>query len=853
MKANLVVALVLATTAAVARAGERDFATVEQEFSELPMKARHLTGPLFWLHGDDSRGQLEGELQRVVEGGNGCFTLESRPHGDWLGEGWWRDLGICLDFARKHDLQMWLYDDKHFPSGVVDGRIPPAYGGKTMQADATIIDGPKQFAEPGYGTNLIAVLAGRQVDGGLDGQSLVDLGDRVKDGTLTWAVPAGQWKVMKFTWAATGGRVMVDGASRESVDWYLKTVHQPHYEHFKKDFGPTIQGFFYDEPNTPGDWGTEVIPLLKERQVDWKKALVAWKFSLAGEDQIPARYQYQDAFAEAWGRTLYGGMSRWCREHKVRSLGHFCEDDWSYLNPKYCAGNMFQLQKYSDISGIDLVCKYYYPGQKDMKFWQVARLASSNSHVYNKGDDLTMCEMFGDYGQQITYSQMKWFTDEQQLRGVNFVIPHSFNPRAPYDDDCPPYYDNGGFEPRWPLYRVFADYATRMNLMLSGGRHVAPVAFLFLGNSSHVGKTIPPEELTTRLEESLYDCDWMPYEVFEKDASLAGKDVRLHQERYQALIVPPVEVIPYETLVKAREFFDQGGVVVGYGFLPTRSATLGKTSADITALRTAIWGAAPETGTVACRQSKKGGQSYLLPEKPSVAEITQALARDANIPPLLELLEGDTGNWLQVLHRQKEGRDLFLVCNLNLEGAARKFRFRTQMAGVPECWDAMRNEISAIPFQRQGPQVEFSLTLEASESVLLVFQKEHRQLPPRLSESARKPSMTIAVTADPNATPVTDPEIPARPGPVTRSPVRSNIFQGCCQIPSSVDLATARIYLEVDELAPEPAASIRVNGQYAGGFIGRPFRLEVTKHFKPGVNSIGIAPFAPKTARLIVQ
>ena len=36
------------------------------------------------------------------------------------------------------------------------------------------------------------------------------------------------------------------------------------------------------------------------------------------------------------------------------------------------------------------------------------------------------------------------------------------------------------------------------------------------------------------------------------------------------LIVPPVEVIPYATLAKAKEFFDAGGVVVGYGFLPTQ-------------------------------------------------------------------------------------------------------------------------------------------------------------------------------------------------------------------------------------------------------------------------------------------
>ena len=49
--------------------------------------------------------------------------------------------------------------------------------------------------------------------------------------------------------------------------------------------------------------------MLAEWKVDWKKAYVAYKFELAGEEQVAARYQYLDALAEAWGRTMYGGMT----------------------------------------------------------------------------------------------------------------------------------------------------------------------------------------------------------------------------------------------------------------------------------------------------------------------------------------------------------------------------------------------------------------------------------------------------------------------------------------------------------------------------------------------------------------
>ena len=72
------------------------------------------------------------------------------------------------------------------------------------------------------------------------------------------------------------------------------------------------------------------------------------------------------------------------------------------------------------------------------------------------------------------------------------------------------------------------------------------------------------------------------------------------------LIVPPVEVIPHETLVRVAEFYDAGGIVVGCGLLPSKSATIGKTAADIAALRTAVWGESPAPGTQACRTSSAG-------------------------------------------------------------------------------------------------------------------------------------------------------------------------------------------------------------------------------------------------------
>jgi hypothetical protein len=844
--------------AAALAAADADWAALQKQFLDVPMEARRLTGPLFWLHGDESKERLERYVGKVAEGHNGTFCAESRPHSDWLGPGWYRDLDICLQSAKRLGLTMWIFDEKWWPSQMIGGKVPPRYGGKRLEAAAVSVEGPKALTDAGFGgQNFVAAVAGREVEGGIDGESLVDLADKIRDGALLWDVPAGKWKVMKFTWKHDPRKpILVDGASQDCVDWFIQTVYQPHYDRFKDDFGKWIVGYFYDEPETHGDWGTEVPKVLAERKIDWKKAYVAWKFQLRGEEQTAARYAYQDAFSEAWGRTMYGRTTEWCHQHKVRSMGHFLEHGFLYLNRDVCAGNMIDLQKHSDMGGIDLVCQQMYPGQRPPDIYQTPKLGSSISHVYHKTDDIAFCEIFGAYGQHITYPEMKWLADQHQVRGINFMVPHSINPRAPRDTDCPPYFYADDAEPRWPLYRIWSDYNNRLSLLLTGGRHVCPVALLFCGNSAHLGKYVTPEDMTTALQDALFDCDWMPYEVLERDVRIAGKELVLYGERYRVLVVPPVEVIPYATLVKVREFFDAGGIVVGYGFLPSKSATLGKTSAAIAALVDAVWGQGGAPGLAVRKSSAAGGRSYLMPEKPKPEELQKVLAEDAGVRPAMEVVEGKTDNWVHVLHRVKADRDIFLVCNQNHLGEARRLKFRASAAGVPERWDAMRNEISAIPFKggASGGATEFALMLEPNESALIVFSPDGKA-PSRIETMAALPGQPIAVVRD-NPPPASAAPPPAEKltlagcpwvwfpegNPRVSAPLGTRYFRREITLPAGAKVKHGRFLMTADN-----DFVLFVNGKEAGRSGGateawrQPVEVDFTKHLSPGTNVLAIA------------
>ena len=82
--------------------------------------------PLFWQHGE-SETVLREEIRQMSQNGIGSFILESRPHPDFLGERWWHDLDVILDEARQHSMQVWIFDDKTYPSGFGAGRISDSH------------------------------------------------------------------------------------------------------------------------------------------------------------------------------------------------------------------------------------------------------------------------------------------------------------------------------------------------------------------------------------------------------------------------------------------------------------------------------------------------------------------------------------------------------------------------------------------------------------------------------------------------------------------------------------------------------------------------------------------------------
>ena len=134
--------------------------------------------------------------------------MESRPHPDFAGEGWWRDMDIILAEAKKRGMKVWLLDDDHCPTGHAAGIIAKKYpdlrqwnlAERHLDVCGPMKDGAVLVSETGPEHILLGAYAYRrrydheeicEYDG-------INLTDHIQGGYLYWDVPEGLWRIFFY-------------------------------------------------------------------------------------------------------------------------------------------------------------------------------------------------------------------------------------------------------------------------------------------------------------------------------------------------------------------------------------------------------------------------------------------------------------------------------------------------------------------------------------------------------------------------------------------------------------------------------------------------------------------------------
>ncbi len=557
--------------------------------------------PFLWMHGEDHE-TLALEIDKIYDSGIRGVCVESRPHENFCRDQWWGDMDLILSRCKAKGMEVWLLDDKHFPTGFANNAIDEKYPHlkkKSVAETHTDVRGPVQggaviLPEIPEGQELISVVACRRADGS-DNQNLVgefmDLTGNVREGLVFFDLPEGVFRIYTF-YTRTVEDHHMDTLNPESVDVLINEVYETHYDHYKDYFGNVFKGFFSDEPfiqrNTLLALRGEFAA--KDTAYPWND-LVCEKFSeKLGEDcrkYLPAiwaptegvspkvRVAYMDAVTELYYTHFNKRVADWCHAHGVEYIGHIIEDNNTHTS-FLAGGHYFRSLDDMDMAGIDVVLCQIVPGMQDHRIcvpcsydiadpdffsFGLAKLASSHAHLQQKKQGRAMCEMFGAYGWAEGLKMMKWLVDHMIVRGINRFVPHAFSMK-PHDPDCPPHFYANGTNPQYPGFRLLMEYADRQMHLTTAGSHVCGSALLYHAEAEWSGgqfqyfHTVARAMTEAQLEFDILSCDYLLTGAAE-DGKLAVGPCK-----FDSLIVPMSEYLPRNVLEKLSELASQGVKIV---------------------------------------------------------------------------------------------------------------------------------------------------------------------------------------------------------------------------------------------------------------------------------------------------
>ena len=838
--------------------------------------------PFLWMRGEEE-AVLREEMEKIYECGIRAVCLEARPHDDFCGPGWWHDMDIILDEAKKKDMKLWILDDKHFPTGYANGLIEKKYperkklylacttadifGGayeRSLNVSRMLkpsigfwqIGDPVDYAER-ENNQLYAILAVRYVEGNIFHEEVIDLTENYDGCYVKFTLPKGNWRVFVLYKTRTdgGNDTYINMIDKESAATQIEGVYESHFAKYGSEFGKTIAGFFSDEPQ----FGNVVVFNNYDVQVGRVKMQLPWSDELQenltglyGEGLAKAlpflfveseeqglrtgiRYDYMDQVSKLYKKNFSDAIGIWCEDHGVEYIGHVVEDNGIHSRLGMGPSHYFRAMSGQHMAGIDSIggqILYGAPVEQrnamtdcDGEFFHytLGKLGASCGHLEPKKQGRTMCELFGAYGWSFGVRDMKYLLDHLLVKGVNHLVPHAFSMAEYPDPDCPPHFYARGNNPEFPYFARMMKYANRMCGLLNGGQHVASVAVLYDGEADWTGKNMPMQKVIRQLLEHQIDLDIVSLDMLDDLAAyngrLDGKNLYINGVEFQALIIGYAKEIP-ERLAAFAEQAGEFPVI----FVDGKPETVIGTGGCIERIE--------ETAGEGRRAGVVGGEVIALSE----------LAGELKARGFSDIAVDTEFKDLSFYHYKKD-RQIFVFQN---ESAADVFCGKVTLPTSEPVvyYDAMEEVYELADFHEVEGKLEVSLELHPGECVVILEQKnivcdaKHKSFREQLDGLESRD-----ISADWTVSLVKAKEYPQFPegkmvhelNPVSdEKPTFSGI--ACYEKTVYLDAVPERAVLKAEQVFE--MMKVTVNGSEAGVRIFPPYQVEISGALKAGENKI---------------
>ena len=595
----------------------RKTVTWEQEWKCPTMRQR--IKPFWFWNGDMNEEEIDRQLREMKDQGLGGAFICARQGQTiaYLHQQWFDRIAFACRKAKEYGLEVWLYDEYPYPSGMGGGEVllrHPEAGHTHLDIRAFDAEGETETEiDLGWSKILYAHAVRKSPDGSLNWGQTIDIAEHIgvlqpqeiyqKTGLTAYnnkrfftygpthilniTLPAGKWELIVISSKALNdfkyyGNYF-DPCNKEAVETFLKITHEKYQKTLKDEMGKSVYGMFSDEVGLLGrhPW-SEQLPAYFEQKYgrDLRAELAALK-----EKSYPSaakiRYEYYQSLHELFRENYHKTIADWCEEHNI-------------LYATEVPSMRRSTQIYSTVPGGD--CSHEKLGrsldwcyEKSLPSYRSCGMGVS-SVARQMGRDYAMIESFHSVGWSMTLQDAKWMLDLLASMGINFHNVHAFyyTIDSITKHDAPPsqFLQN----PYWKNYHFLADYAGRLSAWLGNTESLNNVAILdpvvsywtHLANpflSFHYTGMDEAEkaELETLQEDWMHIVKELRYAHIGADlldteilamAEIADGRIRIGKAEYSTLILTPNTAIESGATQKIKEFLKSGGHVVAFGLLP---------------------------------------------------------------------------------------------------------------------------------------------------------------------------------------------------------------------------------------------------------------------------------------------
>ncbi|MEG6567317.1 glycosyl hydrolase [Thermoanaerobacterium saccharolyticum] len=497
----------------------------------------------------------------------------------YLSQEWFDRIKAAIEFAKDHDMKLWLYDEYNWPSGNCAW---------TLTKDENIREHFLQFEYYEFkdSDNIIIDIKSKKylcISAFSENQFIknfdISYQDKIliqSDGIITKVVAV----YVDVDAYEPIGKFNIDYLSKEAIRKFIDSTHEKYYKQFGEEFGKIISGIFMDETRfcNAMPW-TEKLPEIFEKRKGYDIIPELAKLVVDTNDSKYVRLDYYDVVTDMYVEATFKQINDWCLEHGLKTIGHLLGEE-TISAQSYFGGDMTRGYQYFQIPAIDHLGNGI--GSLDAKF------AVSACHNYGKMK--IACEAFGASGWDITYEDMVKISNWLFQQGINQILIHGFyysTKDERWNDFPPSYFYQWKY---WDKMKEYVPMANRMMKILSDGKseneiliycpmetywqHVQPDLSVKTGFWQNGPKI--RNEIAAKIDKNfqlicnkLSDLN-LDYTIFNADVTknfyVEGKELVncLSNERFSIFILPNTEILFEDTYRLLSKFVDNGGILLTY-------------------------------------------------------------------------------------------------------------------------------------------------------------------------------------------------------------------------------------------------------------------------------------------------